>query len=110
VAESIIAEAALSPRAGPIGRRGSREASAALAEAETASKALNAMLPGHRAATLAAVAPGQLTAAEALARIDAARRLERIAHHAWRSAAHLLGRGGPALPGETKMECEGGAT
>jgi phosphate:Na+ symporter len=28
-----------------------------------------------------------------LARIDAARRLDRIAHHAWRSAAHLLGRG-----------------
>jgi len=107
VAESITAEAALSARAEAIGWRASPEASAALAEAETASKALNAMLPGHRAATLAAVAPGQLTAAEALTRIDAARRLERIAHHAWRSAAHLLGRGGPALPGETARE--GGA-
>ena len=31
--------------------------------------------------------------AEAFARIDAARRLDRIAHHAWRSAAHLLGLG-----------------
>src|SRR5262249_41863990 len=47
----------------------------------------------HRAATLASVMPGKLTAADALARIDAVRRLDRIAHHAWRSAAHLLGRG-----------------
>ena len=45
----------------------------------------------HRAAILASVAPGQVTAAEAFARIDAVRRLDRIAHHAWRSTAHLLG-------------------
>jgi len=44
-------------------------------------------------ALLASVAPGQLTATEAFARIDAARRLGQIAHHAWRSTAHLLGRG-----------------
>ena len=92
VAESITAESALSERAEPIGWRASPEASAALGEAETASKALDAMLPEHRAALLASVAPGQLTAAEALARIDAVRRLDRIARHAWRSTAHLLGQ------------------
>ena len=46
---------------------------------------LGALLPDHRAAALASVAPGHSTAAEAFARIDAARRLDRIAHHAWRS-------------------------
>jgi len=45
---------------------------------------------------LAAVAPGKLTATDAFARVDAERRLDRIAHHAWRSAAHLVGRGGHA--------------
>jgi phosphate:Na+ symporter len=93
VAESITAESALSERAEPIGWRASPEAGAALAEAETASKALEAMLPEHRAAILASVEPGRLTASEALARIDAVRRLDRIAHHAWRSTAHLLGAG-----------------
>jgi phosphate:Na+ symporter len=34
-----------------------------------------------------------LTAADAFARIEAARGLDMIAHHAWRSAAHLFGRG-----------------
>ena len=38
----------------------------------------------YRAATLAGVAPGLLTASEALGRIDAARALYRIAFHAWR--------------------------
>jgi phosphate:Na+ symporter len=52
----------------------------------------------HRAATLASVAPGKLTAADAFARIEAVRRLDRIANHAWRSSAHLLGRGGHGAP------------
>jgi len=93
VTESITAESALSKRAEPIGWRASPEASAALAEIESAARAIDAMLPGHRAAILASVEPGQLNATEAFARIDAARRLSRIAHHAWRSTAHLLGRG-----------------
>jgi len=38
-----------------------------------------------------------LTAAEAFTRIDAARRLGGIAHHAWRSTAHLIGRGTPDI-------------
>jgi len=48
-----------------------------------------------RGATLAAVAPGKLTAVDVFALVDANRRLDRIAHHAWRSAAHRLGRGAP---------------
>jgi len=93
VTESITAESALSERAEPIGWRAAPEASAALAEIESAAQALDAMLPKHRAAILASVAPGQLTPTEAFVRIDAARRLGQIAHHAWRSTAHLLGRG-----------------
>lgn len=92
---SITSECALSARAAPIGWSVSPEVAGALAEVEGAAKALDALQRDHRAATLAAVAPGQLTAAEALARIEAARRLDRMAHHAWRSAAHLLGRGAP---------------
>ncbi|MFG1270512.1 Na/Pi cotransporter family protein [Xanthobacter versatilis] len=97
VGGSITEESALSMQAGPIGWSLSAEVGAALAEAEGAAGALAALQRDHRAATLAAVAPGQLTATEALARIDAARRLERIAHHAWRSSAHLLGDGGAHL-------------
>jgi phosphate:Na+ symporter len=93
VGDSITGESALSGRAEPIGWSVSAEANASLAEAETAAKALAAVQRGHRAAILAAVAPGQLNAADAFARIEAARRLDRIAHHAWRSTAHLLGLG-----------------
>jgi phosphate:Na+ symporter len=96
VAASITAESALTGRAEPIGWTVSAEVGASLAEAERAAKELDAMQRDHRAATLASVAPGKLTATDALARIDAARRIDRIAHHAWRSAAHLLGRGGHA--------------
>ena len=91
--DSIGGESALSVRAEPIAWGASAEVSAALAQVEGAAKALDAMQRGHRAAILASVAPGQLTAADALARIDAARRLERIAHHTWRATAHLLGLG-----------------
>ena len=91
---SITEESALSERAGPIGWSISTEVGAALTEAEGAAREFGALQRNHRAATLASVAPGQLTAAEALAQIDAVRRLERITYHAWRSAAHLLGCGG----------------
>ena len=83
--ESITGESALSDRAEPIGWRASAEVSSALAEVESAAKALDAMLPKHRAAILASVSMGQLTATDAFERIDAARGLDRIAHHSWRS-------------------------
>src|SRR5262245_57439012 len=93
VGGSINSERALSAQAGATGWSVSPQVAAALAEAEGAARELDVMQRDYRAATLASVAPGQLTAADALARIDAARRLDRITHHAWRSAAHLLGRG-----------------
>jgi phosphate:Na+ symporter len=93
VGGSITGEAALSTQASAISWGVSPEVAAALAEGEGAAQALAALQRDHRATTLAAVAPGKLTAADAFARVDAARRLDRIAHHAWRSAAHLLGRG-----------------
>lgn len=93
IGNSITSESALTARAAPIGWSVSPEVVAALAEAEGAAAEIDALQRDHRAATLASVVPGKLTAADALARIDAARRVARIAHHAWRSAAHLLGRG-----------------
>ncbi|MBB5576879.1 MULTISPECIES: Na/Pi cotransporter family protein [Rhizobium] len=96
VGHSITAESALSAQAAPIGWSISPEVITALSEAEEAARELNALKRDHRAATLASVAPGKLVATEAFTRIDTVRRLDRIAHHAWRSAAHLLGHGGPA--------------
>ncbi len=89
---SIVSECALSSQAAPIGWAASPETAEALAEMEQAAAELAALQRSYRAATLAAVAPGMLTAADALARIEAAGRLDRLAHHAWRSAAHLLGQ------------------
>ncbi|SEI10174.1 phosphate:Na+ symporter [Rhizobium tibeticum] len=94
VGGSITSECALSAQAAPIGWNVSSEVAAALAELKSAATELEALQRDHRATTLASVAPGELTAADALARIDAARRLDRIAYHAWRSATHLLGHGG----------------
>ncbi len=96
VAGSITAETALSALAAPIGWTTSPELAAALVEVENAATQLEAVQRDHRATTLAAVAPEKLVAADAFARIEAVRRLDRIAHHAWRATAHLLGRGDPA--------------
>jgi phosphate:Na+ symporter len=100
VGGSITSESALSAQAAPIGWNVSSEVAAALAEAEGAARELDALQRDYRAAILASVAPGKLTVADAFARIDAARRLDRIAHHAWRSAAHLLGRGAHGDPSQ----------
>jgi phosphate:Na+ symporter len=99
VGGSITSEAALSRRATPIGWTVSPEVATALAEAERAASELDALQRDHRAATLAAVAPGKLTAADAFARIEATRRFGGLAHHAWRSAVHLLGGGAQDNPG-----------
>ncbi|WP_395398132.1 Na/Pi symporter [Novosphingobium sp. BL-8A] len=93
VAGSLPLEALARKRAGTVRWNVAPEVEAALAEAERTAIALTALRQEQRTTILASVAPGQLTAAEALSRIDAARKLERIAHHTWRSAAHLLGRG-----------------
>jgi phosphate:Na+ symporter len=93
VGESITAESALTKRAEPVSWTVSAEVGEALAEVEGAAKELDAMQRAYRAVTLASVTPGNLTATDAFARIEAARRLYRIVHHAWRSSAHLLGQG-----------------
>jgi phosphate:Na+ symporter len=51
------------------------------------------LLPRHRSATLGAVANGTLTADAAIVRVDTVRSLEALAHHAWRSVAHLASAG-----------------
>jgi phosphate:Na+ symporter len=59
---------------------------------EHCAKTLDELQRAHRSATLSAVASGAVTGGEAIARVDAVRRLDAFAHHAWRSAAHLVGR------------------
>jgi phosphate:Na+ symporter len=66
----------------------------ALARLELHAKELGELRQAHRSATLSAVATGALTAGEAIVRVETVRRLESLAHHAWRSAAHLVGRSG----------------
>src|SRR5262245_59365033 len=58
---------------------------------EHCAKTLDELQRAHRSATLSAVVGGALTGGEAMARVDAVRRLGAFAH-AWRSAAHLAGR------------------
>lgn len=43
----------------------------------------------HRRSTLELAASGALTAAEAMARVEALRRADRLVYHAWRAAAYL---------------------
>ena len=93
VTGSISSESALGSQAAPIGWTVSEEVAAALAAMENAATELTMMQRAYRATMLAAVAPGQLTATEAFARIEAFRRIDRIVHHVWRSAAYLVGRG-----------------
>jgi phosphate:Na+ symporter len=54
---------------------------------------LKALQRSHRSATLGAVANGTLTADAAIVRVETMRSLEALARHAWRSTAHLVGRG-----------------
>ncbi|KRR25859.1 sodium:proton antiporter [Bradyrhizobium lablabi] len=65
----------------------------AIAELERCTTQLDEVLRTHRSASLGAVANGTLTADAALLRVDTVRSLEALSLHAWRSAAHLVGRG-----------------
>lgn len=87
----IAQEAALSESAAPIAALERPDAGAALVRLETAAKKLGDLRRAHRGPTLAKVAAGEITADQALARIESIRRLETLAHHAWRGVAHLLG-------------------
>jgi phosphate:Na+ symporter len=64
----------------------------ALVRLEHSAKTLSELQGACRSATLGAVAKGTLTAGEAIIRVDNMRRLEALAHHAWRAATHLIGR------------------
>jgi len=60
---------------------------------ENCANALRELQQTHRKETLSSVAGGAVSADDAIARVDAVRRLEALARHAWRSAAHLAGSG-----------------
>jgi len=64
-----------------------------LAQLERCAAKLGELRRNSRTVTLGAVASGTLTADVAIARVDTLRSLEALAHHAWRCAAHLVGRG-----------------
>jgi phosphate:Na+ symporter len=71
----------------------STSAEEALVLLEDCAKTLKELQRTYRGTTLSAVATGALTADKAIVRVDNVRRLEALANHAWRSAAHLVGRG-----------------
>jgi phosphate:Na+ symporter len=94
VVREVAEESALSDHAAPIGFEEPPQALSALTKLEQCAKTLGELRSAHRSATLSAAATGALTADEAIVRVDTVRRLEALAHHAWRSAAHLVGAGG----------------
>lgn len=87
----IAGEKALSDAAAPIDCMETRVAGTALARLEERAKSLGELRRAHRGPTLSKVATGEITADQAMARIETVRRLEALARHAWRGAAHLLG-------------------
>jgi phosphate:Na+ symporter len=64
----------------------------ALVQLEHCAKTLAELQQAHRKVTMSWVAGGVVSVDEAIARVDAVRHLEALSHHAWRSAAHLVGR------------------
>ena len=82
-------ELAKPARAGPVDD--------AAQDLERAAKALADLRATHRAATLDMVASGKLTAAQAIARVDAVALMSRLTHHAWRAVAHLNRAAAPRL-------------
>jgi phosphate:Na+ symporter len=99
VGGSIISRSALSAQAAPIAWTVAPEVASALAMMAARAGELGALQRDHRATTLAAAASGELTATDAFAQIETIRRITRITHHAWRSAAHLLGQDGDGEQG-----------
>jgi phosphate:Na+ symporter len=74
---------------------------AAVVLLEQYAEKLSEMRRSHRRETLGAVANGTLTADAALVRVDTVRSLQVLAYHAWRSAAHLVGRVDEYRPEQT---------
>jgi len=63
----------------------------ALVQLEHCANTLRELQWAHRRGTLGSVAGGAVSADDAMTRVDTVRRLDALAHHAWRSAAHLVG-------------------
>jgi phosphate:Na+ symporter len=103
-ASDIAEETALSDAAEPIKSLDTLNAASALARAQQCVRDMRDLRWAHRSTTLSAVAKGLLTADEAMARVDLVRRLNAAAHHAWRSAAHLHGRGDEHAEGLATVE------
>ena len=62
----------------------------AMVHLERCATTLAELQRAHRTLTYRSVAAGTVSADEAIARVDRVRRLEALARHAWRSAAHLV--------------------
>jgi phosphate:Na+ symporter len=93
--KDIANESALSGAAVPI-QSLTPGAGTALAKIEANAKALADLRSGQRGPTLSKVGAGEITADDAMARIEAMRRYEALARHAWRASAHLNGQEGPS--------------
>jgi len=91
IAREVADEAALSDRALPIGSMKTPGALASLASLEQSATLLSELRRSHRSVTLRAVGTGELTAGQAMARVEAIRLQEALAHHAWRASTHLIG-------------------
>jgi phosphate:Na+ symporter len=66
------------------------ESQLAMVPLERCAEALRELQPAYRRETLGSAAGWAMNAEQAFARVDTVRRFERLAHHAWRSAAHLI--------------------
>jgi len=84
IAEEVGALPGAPDRAAPVEAQ-------ALSQLQDDAKTLRELRETYRRVTLGSVAGGALSADKAMTRVDAVRRLEAIAYHAWRSAANLVG-------------------
>ena len=89
----IARESALSGCATPIDALEPPSAGAPLETLEDCARQLGQLAQGHRGPTLDKVGTGEITADQAMARIETVRRLDALSRHAWRAVAHLLGKG-----------------
>lgn len=87
----IAKEAGLSDAAAPIDALATPRAARALTDLEAHANELSAFQQWQRPRTLAQAAAGDVSVDQAMARIDAVRRLDILVRHATRAAAHLLG-------------------
>jgi len=83
-------EAAPTPGApgGPVAD--AAEPGVALADLARRAAELADLRRAHRPAALAAAARGERSADDAMAQVEAVRRIDRLAYHAWRAASHLV--------------------